>query len=214
MAEPEHAVDLSVGEDRNGRLAMPAPAKAASDGTVPGALPPHSRLDRVEIAASLLAFVAWVFLVTAGITVGTQDYIDPIRKHLASSLAEVVGCLVVIALCHTVTNTAMLCCVSAFLGVLGFRAVGAVDPAAPAAPLGRRDAYIAAVTRGFFIFLIIQSGSVILSDQAFTNLSLEKYIRLAGLSSLLSFTVGYNPAVFGQLMDRVNRNFTTGSASR
>jgi hypothetical protein len=52
-----------------------------------------------------------------------------------------------------------------------------------------------------------------LSDQAFTNLTLVKYVRLAGLSSLLSFTVGYNPALFRQLMARVDRNFASDPAS-
>ena len=47
---------------------------------------------------------------------------------------------------------------------------------------------------------------MVVSDQPLTNLSLDKYIRLAGLSSLFSFAVGYNPEVFRQLMARVNGN--------
>ncbi|OJW16371.1 MAG: hypothetical protein BGO49_18655 [Planctomycetales bacterium 71-10] len=198
MADSMPAVESGV-EGRNGRLAA---IQEAAEGAGAVASPP---LDPLELAAGLLAFVAWLLLMAGGITVGTQEYIDPIRNRTASGPAQVVGCLLVIATCHTVTNTAMLCCVSAFLGVLGFRAIGPA-PGSSATAAGRRDAYLAAVTRGFFIFLIIQSGTVVLSDQAFTNLSLDKYIRLAGISSLFSFTVGYNPDVFRQLMDRVNGN--------
>ncbi|WP_165248825.1 hypothetical protein [Paludisphaera soli] len=169
------------------------------------------RLALAEVAAGGLAFAAWMTLLAAGIAVGTQDFIDPVRNHKIAGAVELIGCLAVIVACHTVTNTAMLCCVSAFLGALGFRAVGGEGPGDPA---GRRDAYVAAVTRGFFIFLIVQSGSILLSDQAFTNLSLEKYIRLAGLSSLLSFTAGYNPDVFRQLMDRVNKNLAAGTVPK
>jgi len=184
-------------------------ATGPAAGWEPGAaIESPRRLSRAEVAAGALAFGAWATLLAAGIAVGAQDFIDPIRNHKVAGAGELIGCLAAIVACHTVTNTAMLCCLSAFVGALGFRAVGGEGPSDPA---GRRDAYVAAVTRGFFLFLIVQSGTILLSDQAFTNLSLERYVRLAGLSSLFSFTAGYNPDVFRQLMDRVNRNLAAGS---
>ncbi|WP_337174062.1 hypothetical protein [Paludisphaera sp.] len=186
---------LGVGSGTDGAAAREAA------GTNGGRTPP---LDPLEIASGLLAFVVWILLMTAGITVAAQDYIDPIREMTASGAAEVVGCLLVIATCHTVTNTAMLCCVSAFLGVLGNRVLGSIPNPEIAHASSRRAAYLSAVIRGFFVFLVFLSGTVALSDQAFINLSLDRYIRLVGLSSLFSFTVGYNPDVFSQLMARVN----------
>lgn len=197
---------LAAGSGANGT----ATAQEAA-GTSRGPSPP---LDPLEIAAGLAAFVVWILLMTAGITVAAQDYIDPIRDMTASGAAAVVGCLLVIATCHTVTNTAMLCCVSAFLGVLGNRVVGSIPNPEIARAANRRVAYLSAVIRGFFVFLVFLSGTIALSDQAFINLSLDRYIRLVGLSSLFSFTVGYNPDVFSQLMARVNGTLSTPGGPR
>ena len=167
---------------------------------------PNLALTLEEIGVSILALGIWLALLATGITVSAQSFIDPIRSGAPIGMLSFAGCALMIIASHTVTNTAMLCCVAAFLGVIGSRAIGTTSGAMDTVR-DRRSSYVAAVTRGFFVFLIIQSGSILLSDQAFTNLTLEKYVRLAGLSSLLSFTVGYNPGLFRMLMDRVNQNF-------
>jgi hypothetical protein len=178
-------------------------AQTADGGTPSFPAPP---LQPVEIVSSLAALALWLILLSAGLAVSTQPYINTLQNQELASTWAVVKALFVIATCHTATNTALLCCLAAFLGALGFRVLGARTGATEG--YDRRDAYVAATTRGFFVFLIIQSGSIMLSDQAFTNLTLDKYIRLAGLSSLLSFTVGYSPDVFRRLMARVDSNFT------
>lgn len=218
MAESSSSVDVKgLASDVNGRgSALPAVAQPSGVAILQDALDPPRvvpssptgrRLEAWELGASVAALGLWLLLLSAGLSVAAQDYINAIQNHTVEGVWRLAWSLFVVATCHTVTNTALLCCVSAFLGALGFRVTGGkageVDGAGD-----RRDAYVAAMTRGFFIFLIIQSGSIILSDQAFTDLTLEKYIRLAGLSSLLSFTVGYSPDVFRQLMDRVDKNFS------
>lgn len=199
MAEPNTSIDVaSLMNEANGRgSALPVVAEPTTvailqelaDPPRVVSSPPVPRLEAWEIGASIAALALWLLLLTAGISVSTQAYINAIQNHTVSGVLALVSSLVVIATCHTVTNTALLCCVSAFWGALGFRVTGGT-PGAVDGFTDRRDAYVAAATRGFFIFLIILSGSIILSDQAFTNLTLEKYIRLAGMSSLLSFTVG------------------------
>jgi hypothetical protein len=44
--------------------------------------------------------------------------------------------------------------------------------------------------RGFFMFIVILSGTLILSDQQYDNITIEQYLKLAGLVSLLSFAIG------------------------
>ncbi|APW61305.1 hypothetical protein [Paludisphaera borealis] len=217
MAESSTSIDdTSLARETNGRasplpvVAEPAAVAILQDlADLPQVVASTRllRLDSWEIGASVAALGLWLLLLAAGLSVAAQDYIDAIQHHNVSGVWAIVGSLFVISTCHTVTNTALMCCASAFLGALGFRVTGG-KPEAVDGVADRRNAYVAAVTRGFFIFLIIQSGSIILSDQAFTNLTLEKYIRLVGLSSLLSFTVGYNPEVFRQLMDRVDKKFS------
>jgi hypothetical protein len=227
MSEPNSGDEVEPGAVEAHRLPPPANGdSAAADGDIRAILPDAEArgldaeatgaasvppLESLEIGSSLAALALWLVLLSAGLSVSTQPYIDTIQDQQAASPWAVVKALFIIATCHTVTNTALLCCLAAFLGALGFRVLGVKTGAADG--LDRRDAYVAAATRGFYVFLIVQSGSIMLSDQAFTNLTLEKYIRLAGLSSLLSFTVGYNPALFRQLMERVDRNFTSDAAS-
>lgn len=217
MAESNASVDVgNLTNEANGRespLTVPQPTTVmflrdlAEPPRVVTPNGPEGRLKSWEIGASAVALALGLILLSAGLSVAAQDSINAIQNHTVAGAWSLVGSFFVIATCHTVTNTALLCCVSAFLGVLGYRVIGERSGVAEGFA-DRRDAYVAAATRGFYIFLIIQSGSIILSNQAFTNLTLEKYIRLAGLSSLLSFTVGYNPDLFRQLMDRVGRNFS------
>lgn len=217
MAESIPRVDVkSLAIEANGRgaslpaVAQPGAVTILEDLADPPQVvvtSPPARLQTWEIFASGVALAFWLLLLSAGLSVATQTYIDAIQHHTVSGVWELAGSLFVIATCHTATNTALLCCVSAFLGALGFRVIGGEAQVVDGVG-DRRDAYVAAVTRGFFVYLIIQSGSIILSDQAFTNLTLEKYIRLVGLSSLLSFSVGYSPDAFRQLMDRVDKNFS------
>ncbi len=211
--EPDHATPEAPAQAQ----AAPAQAQAAptADGRTAQAREsgsvltsqPSLALNTREVIVSLGALFGWLTLLISGITVGTQPFIDGIRNLTAHGFWEVFGSLVVILLCHTVSNVALLCCLAAFLGVIASRAVGRSNMNVQT-PYERMGVYVAAVTRGFFVFLVIQSGSILLSDQAFTNLTLERYVRLAGLSSLFSFAIGYNPRLFGELLDRVNSTIT------
>jgi hypothetical protein len=179
----------------------PAPGQAPSGEPAPSAMPPVV-VNGGEVAVSVLVMGLWLAFLTAGITVGTQPYLQLIRDRTAAHAWDVVGALFVILLCHTSPNIALLCCLSAFLGMLASRAVVSKEPGSEPDPL-RMAAYVAAVTHGFFVYLVIQSGFVVFSDTAFTTTTLEQYVRLAALASLISFAVGYNPLLFQSLLARV-----------
>jgi len=219
MSSSNAGDDVNLGAVEANRLPPPANGDSAANGDFRTILPdaltsanaaagePAPPLKSLEIGSSLAALALWLILLSAGLSVSTQPYISTIQNQEVAGPWAVVKALFIIVTCHTVTNTALLCCLAAFLGALGFRVLATQK--GPADGNDRRAAYVAAATRGFYVFLILQSGSIMLSDQAFTNLTLEKYVRLAGLSSLLSFTVGYNPDLFRQLMARVDRSFTS-----
>lgn len=69
-----------------------------------------------------------------------------------------------------------------------------ISPLAPA---------ITAVTWGFFIYLIIISGTVVLTGDPFKETSPDQYLRLAGSASLLAFAVGWQPQILAQLVGNV-----------
>lgn len=56
--------------------------------------------------------------------------------------------------------------------------------------------------RGFFVYLAILSGLLILISEPFENPSPGQYVRLAGTSSLLWFIVGWQPGVLAGLINR------------
>jgi len=206
-APPRPEVSAAAPRDEDDTLVDSSQARPAAAADASGSLlgtQPTLVLTTREVWASLGVMLAWLVLLTAGIAIGVQPYIDAIQQVKPLTAFQLVGSAMIVLLCHTVPNIAILCCLSAFLGVIASRAIGRSEPGARPSQ-DRMSVYVAAVTRGFFVFLVIQSGSILLSDTAFTNLTLERYIRLAGLSSLFSFAIGYNPQLFTHLMLRVNQ---------
>jgi|GEM_PF-1970317 len=195
----------STAEERRHDLdASPAAVNesAQGSGTVLGAVTAVS-IDAREVGVSLVVLLLWLGLVAAGITVATQPYIDYVSKGNGLTIWGAFGALAVITVCHTATNVAMLCCLSAFLGVIGSRSI-TPDGRDALAGNQRMSAYVAATTRGFFVYLIMQSGAVVFAQAPFSGTTLEQYVRLAALASLISFTVGYQPGLFQSLLTRVN----------
>jgi hypothetical protein len=70
-----------------------------------------------------------------------------------------------------------------------------------------RALYASAALRGFFVYLIALSGLMFLVENIFTNIakSPDIYIRLAGIISLLSFMLGFNPEMFARFLQRIAR---------
>jgi hypothetical protein len=162
-------------------------------------------LTRNEAIVCILAIVAWVILTAAGVAVSTKPYIDLISNadgkatflHLAQAWFLVITC-------YTFTNIAILCCLSAVIGAIGRSArVDDVDRNDPATDL--RTLCISGMIRGFFMFIVILSGTLILSDQKYDDITIEQYLKLAGLVSLLSFAIGYDPHLFVTFFERVSQ---------
>lgn len=96
-------------------------------------------------------------------------------------------------------NLAVVCVLAGALGAFGSLANlqtddedrGSSDSSSP---------YVSAMLRGFFVYLFLISGLLLLDANPFSDTSPGQYVRLAGFLSLMSFVVNYRPHMFGQLV--------------
>lgn len=63
--------------------------------------------------------------------------------------------------------------------------------------------YGRSILAGFFVYLVVLSGLLLLTTKALTNADQEQYVQLAGLLSVVAFVVGYHPQVTGVLFQKV-----------
>ena len=172
---------------------------------------PRIELDTLDVTFSILALLMWISLVAAGVAISSKHYIENLAAPTKHTLGVVVGSGLVVVTCHIVPNGALLSCLAAYLGVLASRTF----PSQTGKPHLRDDhkaAFTMGVTRGFYVYLLILSGSVLFSSQGFGQWATresssaaasddyETYTRLVGLASLISFTAGYNPELFKFLL--------------
>ena len=150
-------------------------------------------LTYTECAAAFVVFAAWIVLFGFGILVDTTRF-----RQTISSGGTVRAWLTVI-FSFLPLNLVWLCAISSTLGAFGNRSNLTNDRA------GRKlrdndNPYVAAIIRGFFAYLFLISGLLLLDDQPFTNPSAAQYVRLAGFLSLLSFVISYQPRFFNTLI--------------
>lgn len=152
-----------------------------------------------------LALLAWVLLFGGGVLVGTE----PFRKKLSESplltTTDFFYNSFVVLSCYTVTNVALLCCISSLLGGL-YRAATRPEAEIPQEPIVVN--YLPYVIQGFVVYLLLVSGLFLLGEDPFkdANLSQGRYTRLAGTSSLFCFLAGYKPRMFFQWIERLNQS--------
>ncbi|HWE38917.1 MAG TPA: hypothetical protein VG406_20375 [Isosphaeraceae bacterium] len=177
---------------------------------------PRRPLTRAEAVIGVAAIVAWMALVAAGVAVPTKPYIDLLASPTAKPTPlELAKAVFVILTCYTFTNVAALCCLAAVVGAIG-RSAQIDDVARDDPATDLRTLCISGMIRGFFLFLVILSGTLILADQKFDDISIEQYLKLSGLVSVLSFAIGYDPRRFVTLFQRVSQwtNSTTPPGPR
>jgi hypothetical protein len=97
-------------------------------------------------------------------------------------------------------NLAWLCATAGVMGAFGNIANLSHDQA-PRRTWDYTNPYVSAVLRGFFVYLFLISGLLLLDDAPFSSSTPAQYVRLAGFLSLLSFAISYSPNVFGGLIE-------------
>ena len=183
------------------------------------------RLGVVESAAAFLVFALWLCIFAGGILVDTEPYrvaissggADLLRSEptkgipgaptsapvaTAAALGQAPGRVTswtVVLLCFLPLNLVWVCAASSALGAFGNRANLGSDQRDKRS---RDDSnpYLSAVLRGFFAYLFMTSGLLLLDDAPFSHPSPGQYIRLAGFLSLLCFVVSYQPRLFNTLI--------------
>jgi hypothetical protein len=105
----------------------------------------------------------------------------------------------VVLACFLPVNLAWVCCVASLLGGFGNRANLSDDSERRRARDGTNP-FVSSLLRGFFVYLVVTSGLLILDDAPFASPTPGQYVRLAGFLSLFSFVVSYQPRLFNQLI--------------
>ncbi len=167
-------------------------------------------LDFTEGLVGLIVLLMWILMFASGIVIPTATYREILgQKDIGFGAA--MGALFYVVTCYTVTNVALLACFSGFLGGLARRAKIAGNEPNEKSP--ESHDYLTAVMRGFFIYLVLLSGLILLTTQAITSPTQDQYIRLAGTISVMAFIAGYDPEVFSRILMKVS-DVAQGQGSR
>lgn len=154
-----------------------------------------------ELLMAVGALGTWLLLFTAGMIIPSTPYRELLASPVGLPLSKLLVAWLVVVTCYTLPNVALLCCSASLLGAAGRRA--RLERGEEPEDDGISSPYVSAVIRGFFVFLVLLSGVLILLEKPFDAPSAEQYLRLAGFVSLLSFLVGYNPHLFARLLKRI-----------
>lgn len=152
---------------------------------------------------AFLALATWLVLFGVGMSMDSGPYREALN---ATDPRRFASSLLVTLLVYTPTNVALLCGLAGFLG-----AVGGLANLHEEMPRGSADTvnpFVSGVLRGCFLYLVVISGLLVLTDNPFGDASPENYVRLAGFISLGSFVVSYNPRLFATILSNVDRRFT------
>jgi hypothetical protein len=184
-----------------------------------------AQIKVLERFAALLVLLIWLNLFACGILIGSERYrlaIDPGGvKALKGSNERTQAAIVaveqpvnnepnvtvgpyrawfMVLITFLPFNLALLCAAAGALGAFGNR-VNLQDDRIDLIAHDRSNPYVSALLRGFFVYLFMISGLLLIDDRPFSDSSPQQYVRLAGFLSLFSFVVNYNPYIFNPLIE-------------
>jgi hypothetical protein len=145
------------------------------------------------------ALLLWLTVFVGGTLVNSAPY----RERFAAvkgSVLGVVGDGLIVVTTYTLTNIGILCVLASTLGCIGAR-IGLGPDGESQPPKDTSSPNSSAVLRGFFVYTIVLAGVLLFADRP-VEATQTQYVRLAGLTSLLAFTLNYNPTLFGNLLKR------------
>lgn len=209
-------------------LALPSPAgdgaspqalpKSPSDSPPASAPVSPSGLGRTQALAAFVVLVLWLILFAGGMLIDTKPYRYSISPGGVTALemgtAEGAAAMpympstpapglviswIVVLLWFLPVNLALVCAAAGVLGAFGNRANLHHDRA-DRPPADDSNPYVSAMLRGFFVYLFLISGLLLLDDAPFSSSTPGQYVRLAGFLSLFSFVVNYSPHIFSGLV--------------
>lgn len=188
-----------------------------------------NRIRKREIFGGTTALLAWVAFFTAGLVVDTRPYrahFAPVEEREGRNIQETeenvsrdsfgnpstlradgpkAWAMVVVLTCFTLPNVAILSMFAGLLGCVGRRANLGTDKLSGRRSRDTRHPYLSGALRGFVVFLAVISGLLIVIEDPFGSPSQGSYMRLAGFTSIVSFTVNYDPKMFSFILLRARR---------
>jgi hypothetical protein len=132
-------------------------------------------------------------------TVSNNGQTNPCTQYENNKKHSKLTAWAVVLFCFLPLNLAWVCAAAGALGAFGSRA-NLSDDQTHRASRDNTNPYTSAVLRGFFVYLFMISGLLLLDDSPFSNPAPGQYIRLAGFLSLSSFVVSYQPRLFSMLI--------------
>jgi hypothetical protein len=135
---------------------------------------------------------------TAATSAATQNA-PPANLSRVGWRGQMVAWLVVL-LAYLPLNLAWLCAAASTLGTFGGRVNLSDDDTDSEGSNDNTSPYVSALLRGFFVYLFMTSGLLLLDETPFSSPSPGQYIRLAGFLSLFSFVISYQPRLFTALV--------------
>jgi hypothetical protein len=206
-------VATSINRDGNGisgwqpLSALLAAARALA--AEPAAAERHMGKPAV-ICLAICGMVAWFFFFCLGLFVSSKGS----REALAVGFnwTDFAIC----AVTYTPTNLALLTSLAAFAGGAGSRLLHWNDKPGPASSDTERYIFLkenpfSSMLRGFAVYLTFLAGVFISTDKPFADPTQEQFVRVAGMVSLLSFFVGYDPTLFKHIASWIPRPKTGGT---
>jgi hypothetical protein len=105
--------------------------------------------------------------------------------------------LIIVVLFYTPSNLILLCMTAGLLGAISRIAkLHVKDFNEPELPSDKTDPLMSGILRGLFVYLLAISGILLINDNPITLPTQAQYVRLAGILSILSFLLSYNPSRF------------------
>ncbi|HEV8543278.1 MAG TPA: hypothetical protein VGR78_12860 [Verrucomicrobiae bacterium] len=170
------------------------------------------RLSSVDLFVGAAGLFAWILLFTGGALIGSEPYRKALSDSQVLPVATILRYSFIVLTTYTVTNVAMLCCISSMLGGIYRGSTRADEAMSVPGVIGIR--LLPYLIQGFVIFLLLISGLFLLGEDPFANLSANKYIRMAGTASLFSFLAGYKPRIFYRWLHRFDEATTRKKAAK
>lgn len=172
--------------------------------------PYSTNLSWSELAWGIAALMLWLVIFAAGLLVPSRNAMEIFWTGKLPSLGDSIyyGFLSIIS--YPGTNIVFLSCSAAVLGCIARRwqvsdELKTVTGDTTLAPPAR--VYIAAILRGFFLYLMIVAGAlIVLPEDALTNTQINtfaQYWRIAGWVSVMAFVMGYNPNLLVRLIQQI-----------
>jgi hypothetical protein len=157
------------------------------------------RWRRRSTLIGIASIVLWTVTFSVGIVVPTAPFRAMLGDLYSSpvSVLEFVMAGSAVLVCSTFSNPAILACLAALIGSV------AHDVTFPQRTTNELRNHLSAVFRGFFVYLGMMSGLMLLTTEAILNATQVQYVQLAAVMSIVAYLVGYDSTLFQTLVKRI-----------